>query len=184
MILFTEPKRHNVVGILLAAVLLVAAPGFAAKADDTEGAEGEAPAPSIIGIWKMVEYHDREADGSERDTMGASPAGVFVYSPGGRLSLHVARLEGRTPFGADTSDTERGAAARGYIGYFGTYKVDYERMTVTHIIEGALAPNRIGGAFERPFKLDGDTLTLEFTNPDGRSYFRRLERVERFIVED
>jgi hypothetical protein len=68
--------------------------------------------------------------------------------------------------------------ARGYIGYYGRWSVEGDRLI--HHIEGAMIPNRIGRDAERPFTVCDDVLELRIEASDGREFYRRLERVERF----
>ena len=84
------------------------------------------------------------------------------------------RFEGRP------SEAQRAATARGYIGYFGTYEIDYSTMTGTHIIEGALNPNYVATERERVIQHDGEVLEIEIHYPDGRRAYLRLTRVESF----
>ena len=136
--------------------------------------------PPVAGVWRLVELHDWNADGEDVSALGVHAPGVFVYTPDGHLSLHIMTEHERGRVDRDTSDAELGRIYYPYIGYFGTYDVDYERMTITHHIEGAKVPNRIGTAATRPFYFDNDDLVLDFTNPDGRRFYRRLKRVETF----
>jgi hypothetical protein len=62
----------------------------------------------------------------------------------------------------------------GYDAYFGRYEVDGAKGTVTHILEGALSLADVGRRLTRRFKLDGDTLTIQF-EPGGDND-RRITR--------
>lgn len=135
---------------------------------------------SVAGVWRLVEYRDYNADGSERDSLGTNAPGLFVYTPEGNMSLHIMTAEDRPAITAETTDEQRGQIYSPYIGYFGTYTVDHERQTITHHIEGAKLPNRIGSAAERAFYFKGDDLVLDFTSGSGRRFYRRLIRIEAF----
>ena len=52
------------------------------------------------------------------------------------------------------------AARSGYIAYCGTYEVDEEKATVTHIPSVSLLPNLIDGRQCRSIDLQGDRLVL------------------------
>lgn len=138
----------------------------------------DAQEPSVVGVWEIVELVDWSADGEPSQPFGADPNGYFVYTPEGRLILHI--LPDPLPSSQTPPFTteEFAARARSSIAYFGTYSVDYERAILVHEVAGALSPNRAGGAYERPFQLDGDELVLDFTREDGRRFLRRLRRVE------
>lgn len=134
------------------------------------------------GVYDVnrVELHDWNPDGEDVGRLGSQAPGLFVYTPEGKLSLHIMTEHDRPLIDRETSDAERGEIFGPYIGYFGTYSVDYEAMTVTHNIEGAKLPNRIGRAATRSFRFEDGDLVLDFSNPDGWRFYRRLERVESF----
>lgn len=50
---------------------------FFAKATEIPATDNSA-SNNIAGVWKLVEYHDFNADGSERDSIGPSARGLFV----------------------------------------------------------------------------------------------------------
>ena len=52
------------------------------------------------------------------------------------------------------------ASGSGYIAYCGTYEVDEEKATVTHLPSVSLLPNLIGGRQCRSIDLEGDRLVL------------------------
>lgn len=138
----------------------------------------------VEGVWRLVEYHDWNADGTEIESLGNQPPGIFVYTPEGNLSLHIMTQFDRPLVNSETSSAELGEIYRPYIGYFGTYTVDYEEMTITHNIEGAKLPNRIGRAATRTFYFENGDLVLDFTNSEGRRFYRRLTRIESLRAED
>ena len=59
-----------------------------------------------------------------------------------------------------TGDTAQ--TVLGYDAYFGTYALDEAHGIVTHHLESALFPGDIGKNITRRFKLNGDTLTIQF----------------------
>jgi len=148
----------------------------------TEGA-GQKSDSRVEGVWRLVEYHDWNTDGTEIESLGNQAPGIFVYTPEGNLSLHIMTQSDRPLVNSETSNEELGEIYRPYIGYFGTYSVDYEAMTITHNIEGAKLPNRIGRAATRTFYFDDGDLVLDFTNSEGRRYYRRLKKVESLRSE-
>jgi len=141
-------------------------------------------AHDISGVWKLVELHDWNPDGQDEGSLGSQALGLFVYTPEGKLSLHIMTEHDRPLIDGETSNAELGEIYRPYIGYFGTYSVDYEAMVVTHHIEGAKSPNRIGRAAERPFRFEDGDLVLDIKSPDGWRFYRRLQRVESFQSDD
>lgn len=134
--------------------------------------------PSIVGVWEIVELTDWDAEGKQSEPFGSDPNGYFVYTPQGRLILHILPNPLPSPETPPITVEELAARARSSIAYYGTYSVDYDRGVLVHEVAGALSPNRAGGAYERPFELDGDELVLDFGRGDGRRFLRRLRRVE------
>ena len=162
-------------GLILAAALA------AASAHADEPAEcGAATAADIAGTWKLVEATTTLPDGTTEHPFGDPPAGMFVYTPGGHLSLHVNRNPPPARFEQRPDDAELGAAARAYIGYYGKWSLAGDKLV--HHIEGAMLPNRIGQSADRPFTVCGGVLELNITGKDGRRFYRRLERIERFAA--
>jgi hypothetical protein len=109
---------------------------------------------------------------------GQPPSGQFIYTPGGHLSLHLNKNPPPPHFDHRPDDAELGAAARSFIGYYGTWSIADNK--IVHHIAGAMLPNRIGQDAERPFRVCGDVLELNIEGRDGRRFFRRLERIEGF----
>lgn len=163
--------------MLFAAVLLAAnvladsTPDRPAECDEQEPGE-------IVGVWKLVEASTTLPDGSVQHPYGQPAAGLFVYTPGGHLSLHLHKNPPPPRFTQRPTDNELGAVARDYIGYYGRWSTSGN--TVTHHIDGAMLPNRFGQDAERPFVLCGDVLELSIIASDGRHFYRRLERIETF----
>lgn len=150
---------------------------FLAHATENLSTAG-ATTPAIPGVWKLVGYKDYYADGTERDSMGPNARGIFVYSRDGYMSLHVVHTESRKPVTCDSNNEALVEAFTPYIGYFGTYSVDYTAMTLTHNIEGAKLPNREGTSAVRPFYFEEGDLILDFKSASGMRFYRRLTRIE------
>lgn len=135
----------------------------------------------LVGTWKLVRFENYDSKGRLTYPYGEHPAGYFVYDPTGHLSIHIMATPHMKPFasGDDTTgtDAEVRAAYNSYIAYFGTYRVDEQKHVVTHVVEGSLQPSCIGTDQPRPFRLEGDVLTIEIHEPSGARYFRQLQRV-------
>lgn len=134
--------------------------------------------PTVVGVWDIVELIDWTADGERSEPYGQDPNGYFVYTPEGRLILHILSDPLPSRQSSPPGVEDLAARARSSIAYFGTYTVDYERGVLVHEVEGALSPNRAGGAYERTFRFDGGDLILDFTAASGRHFLRRLRRIE------
>lgn len=125
---------------------------------------------SLIGAWSLLECAELLQDGSKRLPLGDHALGQVIYTADGRMSAQLVRA-GRAPF---PSDDYREAPVEAvaetfqlYVGHFGRYEVDVAAATVTHFIEGAMAPNLENKAEVRSFRLEGERLILEAATPWG-----------------
>lgn len=139
-------------------------------------------APSIVGVWRLDELTNYQADGKPVRPLGDSPAGTFIYTPGGQLSIQIMKVPPRHPCEGGRTVAQGLEPANGYLAYFGSYEIDYASMTVVHEVEGALDPNYVQASRERAIRLDGDTLEIEISGPNGRRAYRRLTRIEHFAA--
>ena len=120
----------------------------------------------IVGTWELKTRTVTRADGTKivDPVLGEKPAGRLIYDASGAMSLQMMRV-GRK----DAISTPANANPRitlGYDSYFGRYTVDEKAGTVTHHVEASLFPEDLGDDWVRPFKLEGDTLTLQLTGED------------------
>lgn len=119
--------------------------------------------PLVEGTWKLVSSESRSEDGHVEATFGPNPVGLLVYSPDGRMSVHLMRRD-RSNFQSDDSShgtpDELKAAFDSYLSYFGTYEIDTANGVVSHRIEGCSFPNWTGTLQRRHFVLDGNRLSL------------------------
>ncbi|UHQ23054.1 lipocalin-like domain-containing protein [Lysobacter sp. 5GHs7-4] len=137
--------------------------------------------PKLAGTWRVERITDTDiATGKVVYPYGEQPKGYIVYDPTGHLSVQIMRTPAVRPFAsgddAAGSDAEVRAAYDGYVAYFGTYEVDAERGVVVHKVEGSLMPSYTGTDQPRPFRIEGDVLTIE-GDSDGVHFLRRLKRV-------
>jgi Lipocalin-like domain len=128
------------------------------------GLEGSTFASQLIGVWALVSYTDEQPDGMDTHPFGPQPQGFLIYTADGFFSAQLMK-PGRSVFRSDDwwhhgTPEEYQEAGSGYIGYCGTYEVDEEIATVTHIPSVALLPNLILGRQRRSIDLQGDRLTL------------------------
>lgn len=108
-------------------------------------------------------YTDEHENGDETQPFGPNPQGFLIYTADGFVSAQLME-PGRPPF--HSSDWHHGtpeeyrASGSGYIAYCGTYEVDEEKATVTHIPSVSLLPNLISGRQCRSIRLESDRLVL------------------------
>lgn len=117
----------------------------------------------LVGVWRVVQWCDRDPAGGFTERFGQKPIGFFVYTPTGQLSIQVMRTPAPSPFAAgdnSPTDEERRTLLDGYFGYFGTYTIDAANSSVVHHVEGGTIPSYIGTDQHRRFRITGDTLSI------------------------
>lgn len=138
-------------------------------------------AASLVGTWRVERMTDTDlATGKVVHPYGERPKGYIVYDPTGHLHVQVMRTPATPPFAsgddAKGSDSEVRAAYDGYVAYFGTYEVDAKQGVVVHRVDGSLMPSYTGTDQPRPFRVEGDVLTIE-GDSQGVHFLRQLRRV-------
>jgi hypothetical protein len=117
----------------------------------------------FCGVWRLMSYEFRLADGILIRPMGQGVRGLLMYERTGYMMLQVIDPE-RPRFQSD--DWLRGtvdeicAAWEGVFAYYGTFEVDERRQMIIHHIQGATFPNWIGAARELFFEFADNRLTL------------------------
>jgi hypothetical protein len=110
-----------------------------------------------------VTYVDEHDGSDETQPFGPNPQGFLIYTQDGFVSVQLMK-QGRPAF--HSSDWHHGtpneyrSAGSGYIAYCGTYELDEEKATVTHIPSVSLLPNLIDRPQCRSIDLQGDRLVL------------------------
>jgi Lipocalin-like domain len=126
----------------------------------------------LLGTWRLVTLEMIGADGAVTLPLGAAPRGQLVYDDAGRMSAQLVRSD-EPRFTSDDNrqalSAEAASAWYGYIGYFGTFSLDAQALTVTHHVEGAWFPNMAGMDQVRSVRIEGGRLVLEGATPMGRA---------------
>ena len=140
--------------------------------------------PSLVGAWRVLKFCNVDSAGVETNPLGESPTGVFVYTPGGQLSLHAMRTPPTAPYASGDdrpTDAERRAMLDGYFGYFGTYTITSD-STVIHHVAGGTVPSYIGTEQNRHYRIRTGGLnapdTLSIGGNAAALRCRKLIRVE------
>ncbi len=117
----------------------------------------------FIGVWKLVSFEFRLADGIVVHPMGEGVAGVLMYDASGYMALQLMEPD-RPKF--ESGDWLRGtpdevkSAFEGCMAYYGTYEVVEPKGTVVHHVQGSSFPNWAGVDREQFFEFTRDRLTL------------------------
>lgn len=121
----------------------------------------------LIGVWKLVSYQRKAANGRVDAPYGAKPVGRLTYDTAGRMSAQLMRpgrkssLEVGVSFANGTAgDAELREATGGFIAYFGTFDVDEATTTVIHHVEACLVPSWVGHDLKRKYRFEGNRLLL------------------------
>jgi len=119
----------------------------------------------LLGTWELIEAK-LLSDGVTSDYEFAPQkggGGILIYSPGGYMCAALSKLE-RALFSTDQvdggTDEEKAKAYSTYISYVGSFDVDENKMSVTHLVKFAIHPNYVGRSLVR---------YLVFSGTEGRS---------------
>ena len=124
---------------------------------------------ALTGTWILLSFNFTGDDGSVYQPLGDSPAGALTFTPDGYVTFSFTARD-RAAFESDDpfvgGETERAAAAAGYVTFGGPYRIEENAVVID--VEFSLFPNWVGGQQKRLFELDGDRLTLR---TDGARLF-------------
>jgi hypothetical protein len=123
----------------------------------------------LIGMWKLISAAAIHADGTVTpDVYGTHPVGYITYTSDGHMMVMFSRSnrsplsqEIRSPLTSQMQSLpveELAQAFTTFNAYAGTYTLSGN--TVTHQIEIASIPNRVGTALVRTFTLRESQVTL------------------------
>ena len=122
----------------------------------------------LIGCWRMVDWKvildDRLEDHLPPLGLARDCGGILIYAAGGMMSAMLSRKH-RPTFVDGSLDggtaEERAAALQSIVSYAGTFEVDEDKGTVTHIVSFATNPNLVGQRMLRICIFSGDRLKLD-----------------------
>lgn len=103
---------------------------------------------ALISTWRVVSYETWNPQGQVSTPFGDAPSGYAVFDATGHAFI---QLMGNSP----------GAA---FAAYYGTYTTDHDARVVTIRVEGSNVPSYIGTDQVRPYRVDGENLTLGVPN--------------------
>jgi hypothetical protein len=132
---------------MLLAAMLTAGSAFAQSAPT--GDYGK----RIVGLWRLVSM---TAGGKVNPARGAHPTGMLLDDSTGYMAVQIMPDRPRKKWsGAQPTLEEARDTVIGYSAYFGTYLVDEQARTVTHIRQGGIEPGPLRDQVRR-FELIGD----------------------------
>lgn len=138
---------------------------FSVAAGHLPTAQGASPPASrFVGAWRLVSFQSFDQSGTARP--GNYDVGLIVYDASGRMSAQLMHSsnKGSTPL---TTDADRAAASRRYLGYWGPFTIDEAKGIVVHHVEGSSNPSWVGSEQVRHYSFGADgRLTLSVKNGD------------------
>lgn len=88
------PASRGLGFLLVAVVVGTACHSRAEPANGLAGASGSqatgiATAASLVGVWRVAKFCERDSTGRLVEPYGPNPTGYFVYAPSGQLSIQL-----------------------------------------------------------------------------------------------
>lgn len=156
-------RRRTVSALVLLMVSTIASAGAA-----------EPLKARIVGSWRLVSVYDQFTDGTRRDTWGAEPHGLVVFTPEGLFSAIIVAGNRAAKAGAVPSEPVGPAVA-----YYGAYKIDEATSVFTTEVQQSTFPPWIGKNLARTVtELTPDSLKVvaaPIDDPTGRRFVPHLE---------
>lgn len=140
--------------LCLALVLVCGAPPSSARQ-----AASPANGSSLVSTWTLTVVEQGVSGGQPARV--TNPRGLLVFDAAGHAFEFVTSLAAQRTTGGQVPVAEAQTAFAGYGGFWGNYRVDAAKKTITYRPEGAVSPRMMGGReFSRSFELDDDRLTI------------------------
>lgn len=109
----------------------------------------------LVGVWELASFVLPDSTGAARPWWDNKPAGLIVYTDAGFVSAQL--YDTRRPLVGVRWDSASADAARaqfaGLTTYYGTYVLDTLAHTVTHTVQGAMAPDWVGRKLVRGYRF-------------------------------
>ena len=124
---------------------------------------------NVVGIWRLVSMARPDSAAGSNLYWDDRPTGLIIYTGDGHMAAQL--YDSRRPrLGVRWELASLKAARTAYAGlitYFGAYSVDRASATITHNVQGAMAPDWIGSTLVRAYRfLTPDRLELRIVT-DG-----------------
>lgn len=129
--------------------------------------------PPLVGAWRLTSFVVPDSSGQMQPWWDDQPSGLIIYTADGHMSAQL--YDARRPRVGVRWDSAGAEEARiqyaGLITYFGTYTLDTSAHTVTHTVEGAMAPDWIGQKLVRGYRfINPNEIELRvLTDENGRN---------------
>jgi hypothetical protein len=140
----------------------------------------------LLGTWKLIAASAVYADGTViPNVYGIAPTGYISYNIGGHMMVMFSKSDRpplsknvRSPLSPDMKDVpveELAQAFTSFSAYAGTYTLNGN--TVTHHLEVASIPNRVGTDLVRTFTVSENQITLRTAPIESSDTLQSFELV-------
>jgi hypothetical protein len=121
----------------------------------------------FLGTWKLVSSEEKLKDGTIRPFQELGPHGVgyLMYAADGHMCCLLTNPD-RPRWDDPPTAAQKTAAIEGLAAYCGRFEIDEVNHVMWHYPELAWKPDYVGSRQARPYRLDGDRLTLSAQAPD------------------
>lgn len=117
----------------------------------------------LLGSWNLLSFEFVREDGESSHPYGERPQGQLLYTPQGRMGVHIQR-RGRLVAHDDdwtaATPAEIDTAFRGFVGYAGAFTVDEAAGCVYHDVELASWMNQEGTRQVRFYEFTPEGLLI------------------------
>ena len=129
-------------------------------------------AKRIVGLWRLVSM---TAGGQLNPQRGERATGMIFYDLSGHMSVQIMPDRPRKPWsGAQPTPAEALDTVIGYSAYFGTYRVDEQAKTVTHIRQGGIQPGPLPDLVRRIEFVGDNRLILRPVTTNSQTTWERI----------
>jgi hypothetical protein len=143
---------------LAAGVSPLFAAGSGCGREQKEGIEMD-----LAGSWKMVDYFFEDTEGKRFYPWGPKPIGWIMIDGKGHLAAQV-MYDADRKIDQPPTQEQQAKAFSTYSAYFGNYRADAEKKTITTRVISALDPAWVGTDQVRHVSFDQGRMLLR-TNP-------------------
>jgi hypothetical protein len=144
------------VGIFLALVLL-----WAAHPSSIQQPSTPPSASLLVSTWTLTTFEQGGSSGPP--VRVANPRGLLILDAAGHAFEFVTSQATQRIAGGQVPVAEAAAAFAAYGGFWGQYRADAARKTITYRAESGVHPQIGGKEFSRSFELDENRLTITST---------------------
>src|SRR5262245_11390304 len=130
--------------------------------DSSARQSGTPPAaPALVSTWTLTTF-DQGVNGGPA-TRVTNPRGLLILDAAGHVFEFVTNLATQRGAGGQVPVAEAPAAFAAYGGFWGNYRVDAAKKTITFRPESGIHPQIGGKEFSRSFEIDDNRLTITST---------------------